>query len=358
MTQRPVFPLPTTFEELDADWLTAALRVKRPAVTVSRAEVVDMIRGTCTLVRMRLATDAADVPETVILKGGFETHSRDWSRMHMKEALAYRDVLPVLGLNSPTCYFADYEPETRQGIVVMDDLAARGVTFCHAQTPQTYAQVERRLSMLAAFHARTWSPAEQLRQGPWGWLRDHAEDSESYIRSFMTPEVWTRYVTAPRGAAGSVHFQDAAWVAQAHARITRLAQTLPHSVLHADTHLGNLYVEADGTPGFFDPISVRGPAMMEVSYHLCCALDVADRPNWERPLIRHYLDEVRRAGAEPPSFDEAMWQYAVFLARGYGVFLVNDSIFQAEAVNTAYLARFSAAMIDHDTLGHIAALPH
>jgi hypothetical protein len=360
MSEDAARPLPTTVEAITPAWLTTALRIRAPGATVRDARVVDMIRGTCTLIRLRLDLDEAGrragIPETVMLKGGFEPHSREWSRMHMKEALAYRDVLPVLGLNVPACHFADYDAEARQGIVIMDDLAARGVTFCHALRPHGFDQVRRRLSMLAAFHAKTWSPAEALRQGRWGWLRDHALDSQDYISRFLTPEVWSRFMASPRAAAVSVRFHDRAWLAEVHRKMADYAQRLPHSVLHADTHLGNLYVEADGTPGFYDPISVRGPAMMEISYHVCCALDVADRRRWEGALLQHYLDELARNGVDPPGFDEAMDQYALFLARGVGVFLFNEAIFQEEAFNTAYANRFGAAMIDHDTVARLEAI--
>ena len=97
--------------------------------------------------------------------------------------------------------------------------------------------------------------------------------------------------------------------------------------------------------------------MLEVAYHLGCALDTADRPRWEGALIQHYLRELAQAGVEAPSFDEAMRQYAVFLAFGYCIFIINDAVFQAEAVNTAYTARFSAAMLDHDTIARLKEIP-
>jgi hypothetical protein len=320
-----------------------------------------MIRGACTLIRIRLDMDdagrRAGIPETVVLKGGFEPHSRNMPRMHMKEALAYRDVLPVLGLNSPVCYFADFEAERAQGIVIMEDLVASGVTFCSALKPQGFDAVARRLAMLARVHAASYGPPDALRAGRWGWLREQAPDSQDYIGLYLRPEVWSHYVGSPRGASGSVALHDAAWMEAALEKMIRYAERFPHSVIHADTHLGNLYVEADGTPGFFDPICTRAPPMMEVAYHICCALDLADRPRWDRALVQHYLDELGRNGVDPPGFDDAMAQYAVWLARGWGIFLINQSEFQAEAVNTAYAARFSAAMIDHDSLGRIAALP-
>ena len=58
----------------------------------------------------------------------------------------------------------------------------------------------------------------------------------------------------------------------------------------------------------------------------------------------------RHAGvAGPPRFDDAMRQFGAFMARGFVIFLFNESFFQDEAINTAYTARFSAAMLDHGT---------
>jgi hypothetical protein len=140
-------------------------------------------------------------------------------------------------------------------------------------------------------------------------------------------------------------------MASAMDKIEILGRQLPHSIVLGDTHLGNLYVDPDGTPGFFDFICGHEPAMMEVAYHITGALDTADRARWEGPLVQHYLDELGRNGAPAPAFDEAMHQFGVFIAYGFCIFITNDSIFQSEAINTAYTARFSTAMLDHDTIG-------
>jgi hypothetical protein len=119
--------------------------------------------------------------------------------------------------------------------------------------------------------------------------------------------------------------------------------------VHGDTHLGNLYEDPDGTPGFFDSQPHKAPSMVEVTYHLTCALDMADRRIWERELVAHYLAELARCGVDVPRLDDAMRQFGMFLAYGYMIFLVNESQYQPEAVNTAYTARFSTAMLDHGT---------
>jgi len=354
------FPLPITVEEIGAAWLTAALRTRAPGATVHGIEVVDVLNTTTTKVRLRLDRDAtaiaAGIPELVIVKGGFEEHGRILEKMHLREVRSYRDVFPVVPLHTPQCFFADFDVERRQGIVIMEDLVARGVEFCHATKPQSYEQVARRLSALAAFHARTWDSPEFAPGGAWSDLVDFFDVMRGFFDRYTSTETWQRFVTAPRGVATSVRFHDRDWMIDSWTRVTRFGQTLPQCVLHGDVHLGNLYIDTDGTPGFFDPLASRGPGMLEVSYHVSASIDVADRPNWEGELVRHYLDEVHRNGADPPSFDEAMHQYAVFLIYGLFIWLTTESHYQTEAVNTANAARVSAAMLDHDSIRLIAAL--
>jgi hypothetical protein len=80
------------------------------------------------------------------------------------------------------------------------------------------------------------------------------------------------------------------------------------------------------------------------------------RRRHERTLVAHYREELIRNGVDAPPLDEFMHQFGCFLANGYAIFLVNASEFQPEAINTAYTARFSSAMLDHDTIGLLEAL--
>jgi aminoglycoside phosphotransferase (APT) family kinase protein len=160
----------------------------------------------------------------------------------------------------------------------------------------------------------------------------------------------------PRGVATSTRFHDREWMRSAWARTIAFGQSLPQAVLHGDIHLGNLYIEADGTPGFLDTLASLGPPMLEVSYHISASIDLAVRADWEGALVQHYLSAAAASGAPVPDFDEAMRQYGVFLTYGHFIWMTTESHYQAEAVNTANSARVSAAMLDHDTVGLIAAL--
>ena len=360
LKQRHIRPLPISIDEIDREWLTAALRSQAPDVTVKDFSIVDINRGTCTKIRLRLNMDdagkRAGIPETAMLKGGFETHSRTMHHMHDKEVRGYRQLFTATKLRSPTCYFADYDAERLQGIVIMEDLVARGVRFCHPLEPQTHAQVLNRLTWLARLHAHTWNTTELASGGQWSWTNDVMQAMRTYMAQYLQPTVWRRFIESPRGAAASVRFHDMQWMGDAIERMFKLSQRLPLCVIHGDTHLGNLYEDTDGTPGFFDPQPHRAPALAEVTYHIAGGLDPADRRRSEGALLQHYLDELARNGVEPPRFEETLRNYGAFLAFGFCIFLTNESHYQPEAINTAYTARFSSAMLDHDTIGLLRAI--
>lgn len=361
MLQETARPLPMSVEEITPDWLTRALRSRAPGITVRAVETVDHISGTGTKLRLRLDLDEAGrqagIPELVILKGGFEPHSREMAHIHEAEARGYRDVFPFVDLPTPACYFADYAADQRQGMVILEDLVARDVEFLSVLRPQTFDQMRHRLSAFARFHAQTWDSPDFAMGGRWEDIPEAEPGLRAYMDQYLLrPEEWQRFVDAPRGAATSVHFHDLHRVIAGFDKLTDFSRTLPHCMTHGDAHLGNLYISADGTPGFLDSMTARGPALKEIAYHMTGALDVMDRRRWEQALIQHYLSELRANGVDAPSFDEAMRQFGAFLLDGHIIFMVNESFYQPEAVNTAYTARFSAAMIDHDTFALIDRL--
>ena len=347
--------LPLTADEITAAWLTEALRFRHPGVAVTECRVADVLLGTSTKIRVCCEYDRAGreagLPGTLIVKGGFEAHSPSMKLMYANEVRFYRDVQPYVPIHSPRCYYAGSDPNTHQSIVIMEDLKAKGVQFLHPQRSQRYAEVARRLTDMARYHAHTWNSREFEPGGRFadvagrftGWSREYNE-------RYFVPEVWEHYVSSPRGAAVSVRLHDREWLQRALVRLGEIEATEPVCLIHGDTHLGNLYIEADGTPGFFDAQVARAAWHLEVSYHITCALDIVDRKAWEPALLVHYLEALRSHGVDVPDFESAWNACGRSLAYGYFIFLINETRFQTEAINTAYAARFGAALLDHRTL--------
>jgi len=356
METRSPIPLPTQLEGITHDWLEAALASRTPGLKLNGFSLVDVNHGTCTKVRLSLDVNeigqAAGVPSSVILKGGFEPHTATMLYLHKQEVHAYADVAPHSPLRMPKCWFAAYDG--KQGIVIMDDLVQRGATFLHPQRPEQPDAVAKRLVRLAQHHALRWNSPDLEPGGRYDWAPRVAD--KTHVPSQLKPDIWGGYVRSARGAAASAKFHDLDWMIGAIAKLARLEPTLDLTLVHGDTHLGNLYVDTDGEPGFFDSIPGIAPGISEVSYHVAGALDMAVRADHERSLVACYREELVRCGILPPSLDDLMHLYGCYLARGFAIFLINASEFQPEAINTAYTARFSAAMLDHDTMGLLARL--
>ena len=357
------FPLPVALEEITAEWLTAAIRQRAPEATVLAFEPINFMRTTATKVRLRLTLDEAakraGIPDLVILKGGFEAHSQKvgMPEMHLKEVQAYRDVFPALKLPTPACYFADYDPEHKQGIVIMEDLVARGVTFCHALRPQNFEEASRRLRALAAFHAKTWDSVDLKPDGRFGELHEFLGNLEGFVNYHLEPETWERFNGSAQRACVSQTLLSRDWMAEAFPKMVTFARSLPQCVIHGDMHLNNLYIDIDGTPGFYDSLATTGPGMLEVAYHIAAGIDLAHRARWEGALVAIYLDELSRNGVTVIPFDEAYYQYKVLLLYGHFVWITNESHYQSDAINTANAARAGMAMLDHQVMALIDGLP-
>lgn len=341
--------VPEDLGGISAEWMTAALAETCPGLVVTDLRVADVIQGACTKVRLALTTNRADFPPTVLMKAGFEPHSPQMRGMHLNEYHAYHDLLPTVGINAPLCHAAVRDEEGR-ALVILEDLCLRDVRFLSLQQPIGFDLAKGFLAGLAKLHARWWdSPELDTR---FAWAPDASEESLAhYFGLLLTPEQFASYAASPRGAAMPRVLLDPPRVRAAHAAMREAHKRQARVINHGDMHLGNLYVDADGTPGFLDSQPRLGAWSIDVSYFLIAGLDLVDRRRWEGALLDHYLTCLKAEGVTPPSFDEAWAAYRRDVIWGLLIWMLNGSHFQTEANNTAAATRFAMAMIDHDTFG-------
>lgn len=354
-----VFPLPLKLEDITPDWITKALGVNYPDVSVSSVRVTPVNRGTCTVVRVFLAyasaEAAASLPNCVILKGGFEAHSDQLNWLIRHEARFYADVQPCITLNSPKCYFVATDPHNHQTILILEDLTLRNVQFLHGSRPLDFTTTAARLRALAVYHAQTWESPYFAPGGKWEWIEGRFGNwFISYMQANMSDNLWQSYMAMPQGAAVSTRLHNVRWARNAFDKLHEMERRGPTCLIHGDTHLGNSYLDADGTPGFFDPSVCRAHWSIEVAYCLVGSLDIADRRSWERALLAIYIEELARQGVAAPSFDEAYDSYICSIFMGYLYFVVNSTDFQPAAVNTRGSMRFGMAALDNRTIERLS----
>jgi len=312
--QRPRH-LPTDFSALDRDGLTGLLQLRYPGLVVEEATLVEFVSGHSSKARMALKLNAvgreAGVSEYVCLKSNWSGNPMS-SGANLAEARFYGNFASRPPALTPKCFFADWDDdgETRQGLIVLEDLKRRPAEFRNSKVPLTVDEMARSLRQLAQLHGSTWDSPEletmawlQVAMAPettvddyWNLMGDH------FPVHNRLPE---RLAIFPR------------WIAEDPERLRtgfrqlsaeEMASPMPRCLIHGDSHLGNTCRLPDGSRLWFDwQIVRRGRPWRDYSYFVAGSLCVEDRRRAERELLRIYCDAMAAQGVRldyDTAFDE------------------------------------------------------
>lgn len=353
------FSLPMEVAGLTAEWLTLALQQRHAGVVVHRVEMVGVQAGTASKVCVDLdyRDSAADhaLPRRFYVKGGF--HGPEQLALsgggYAREAGFYAEHVAHLGdLELPRAYFAAADAASGQGIVLLEDLTQRGARFGHATRPVSVDTAAATLAWMAALHGRSWGAAHLERLQAWpGIIRD-------VMSTLLSPAYWEPALDRPLAAPVPTAMRDPERVKRALAAMWQYGERSPHTFIHGDAHLGNMYFLPDGRPGYLDWQSpMRGPAMDDVTYFLIGSLSIEDRRKHEAALVRHYLDCLSAyPGAAVPSFDEAWLAYRQQVMHGF-TWVATPAQMQPDEVVATSTERFCTALQDLDTLQALGVAP-
>lgn len=220
------------------------------------------------------------------------------------------DELPV---RTPRCLGAYRDAPSSSFGLVLEDLRTAGASFPSVLTPTSVAQLQALLDQLAALHAAYWQSPRF--EADMAWLHPHTSgpihelfNDDAGVPMLVNWEVQSRHfkrelVESVGESAESLRHKVV--VAQRH------QATLPATLVHGDTHVGNTYRLPDERAGILDwQLAARGFCMHDVAYIIITGLSVQDRRAYEQQLIAHYRGQLVRAGvAEAPSLDDLYQEY-------------------------------------------------
>lgn len=300
---------PAGLDDVTPAWLSEALAGHFRGARVRAATLSHLIEGTATKAKLALEYEVRPdgAPDAVWVKGGFSVVGAHQGEAFANEVDFYRDVAPRLATNRPDVYAGVSDPVTHNGVLVMEDLGKRGARFGHAATPLTLDEARHVLAMQAGFHARFWGGAGLER---FAWLSAGGSILESkMIEQFL--DLWDGAAPLPKFAHVRPSQDDRRRIGEALTAMLVDDAARPGCFVHGDSHVANLFFEADGRPGYLDWQHVmRGSWAFDVANLLVTGLTVADRRTHERALIAGYLEALGAAGVPPPSNDEAWSAYA------------------------------------------------
>ena len=289
---------PETLEEgLSPEWLTAALSLRYPGPEGRRCRA--RARRQPGVHQRRFLMKTADpLPDglapALCLKGYFGSFGSLARSAGIPEAHFYRDLEPSPGPADAALALrrrgsrlpgtASSSPKTSR---------PQGGVFLTSGTDYTADQVAESLAQLAVLHGATWE-AERLGVGPWLATR-----LARTLEGRGLPEIRRNFEgDNGKGVPGEV--RDAQRLVDAYRALATEAESArPWCVIHGDTHVGNLFLDATGRPSFLDwQLVQRGAWYLDVGYHIASTLPPDDRRklmNLWRLLEKKRINKAKKA---------------------------------------------------------------
>jgi aminoglycoside phosphotransferase (APT) family kinase protein len=355
---------PHTVDGVTARWLEDVLQAHAPGVRVPAARRLDATSGTTDRVRVAVTYAAAPehpaMPATFFIKlAPAATLTRifgELMELGATEVRFYREIAPALPIAAPRAYAARRGRRAGYFALVLEDLVTAGATFTDVAGPLSVATARTVVGVLARLHAAFWESPRFGRD--LAWLR--APDRNPTLRL-------ERALCAAAVRPGLARFPElvpdavraaAPRIVAARDRLDAFSAERPRTLIHGDSHSGNLYFVGDDV-GFLDwQITQCGPGMRDVTYFLISSLETDLRRAHERALIAHYLDELARHGVAAPSHEDAWREHRLHAFHTWIATIVTAAAatLQVEAIARAGVARSSRALVDLDSLAALDAL--
>lgn len=347
-----MLPIPSLAAEIGPGWLNEVLRERHPDAVVTSVEVVERHELTNAHARIRIEyAGSSSAPPTMFAKLPPTEPSRRGTiiatGMGQREVLFYANLAPQLSLRVPMTHAAVTTDEGDFALL-LEDLSVGECEVSDGTWGIAPDAAAGALKALAEMHVRFEDPARRAAEAPWVAV---SRPSNTYGAPML------RYgIENHRDRLTDAFVEIAEIYIAKHEQLQALWHEGPHTVIHGDTHIGNLFMDG-ARVGFLDwgIINLNTP-MREVSYFLTMAMNPDERRSSEHDLLRHYLDARRVFGGAEISWDDAWLAHRVHAAYTVPaccqvVTFPADASERRRVFADAFLARSLAALDDLDARG-------
>lgn len=339
--------IPSSVDELTPVWFSEVFDAPVEAVNV-----IDAHSGTTGRARVGL-TAPSSVPDTVFVKlQPFAAEQRKFLRqigLGVAEARLYAEVGDQLPVRSPKVWHTDYDESDGSFVMALEDLTASG---CRFPTPDDHDIVDIAASAmdeLAALHASFRGRDLAWLRTPSGMKRKPADTETASRRAQFIVSALEQFaddMPAVFRRLGDLY-------ASRSLDIVALFGEGDRTLIHGDTHSGNLFVDGDRT-GFYDwAVAGRGPGARDVAYFLCNSLPTETRRTEEDALLTRYRSALARNGVDldPGTAHEQYRLFAVYSWIAAASTAAMGSQWQPIDVSLAAMASTTQAIDDLDSVG-------
>ncbi|KAK4215529.1 kinase-like domain-containing protein [Rhypophila decipiens] len=361
-------PLPNLPSEITPEWLGSKLGHKIKSLSNTRN-----IWGTGSKLFYTITyedddddddsnnTNYSSKPTHVCIKGVFAPKmlaAQPWTlSLAQRESDFFSLIAPSLQTSGvpiefPRAYWSG--KDANQGIAIMQDLTHANCTFAPEVASYPYHVVLDGVEQLASLHAKFWGQSQDdPPSNAWIW------NNYDPAMKFMCLS-WDEAVRAPGRPKLPEFLMDGRRCNEALDRYFAERNPRFRTLLHGDTHIGNVYFTSDNKIGFLDWSAFHfGSCFHDVVYHMTSMLSVEDRRAHEMEILDHYLDALHRLGG--PRLDrendpEVMIEYRRSFMTNVIWLIVPDGL-QSKERTDVLCERAVAAYQDHGVIDLILGQP-
>ena len=230
--------------------------------------------------------------------------------LYANEVHFYTRLAPEIEAETAACFGGEYNQESGTFGIALEDLRLRDAHFANVTSDVSLEQIRTLLSTLAALHARYWESPRFATDLAWVQphtsgavytMFNHPEQVPAMIAELVESNQFKRELIEAAG-------QTAEGLYHEFRKLQRHQATLPQTLLHGDTHIGNTYLLPGGRAGLLDwQLLARGYCLHDVTYLLMTGLSVARRREHQQDLLAFYRERLEAHGVHDAPDPDTLW---------------------------------------------------
>ncbi|KAH8657822.1 kinase-like domain-containing protein [Xylariales sp. PMI_506] len=345
--------LPALPEEVTAEWLGSKLGHKIKKLTMTRT-----IFGTASKLFFSIeyedeVADPKSRPTDICVKGVFDPAmiaSQPWTvSLAQREADFFSKIAPIIKhMGYPTAWWGG--TSEKQGIAIMSDLSKEGCTFAPEVAAYPLDKIKSGAAQIAGLHAQFWGKSQE--DYPWIW------NNYDPAMTFMV-RPWDSIVREEGRPEIPEYLMDGARVNKALDKYYAQRNPKFRTLLHGDTHIGNIYFTAEGETRFLDWSAFHfASCFHDLVYFMTTNMTIEDRRAHEMEVLEYYLETLHKLGG--PKFDRNDEELMIEYKRSFMtnvIWVICPAGLQSKERVDELCRRTIATWVDHKVIEVIEAQP-